>query len=309
MSPGHEATRSSRAALAVFAVVIGLVVGVTTALVAVAATGDEPVTRAVLGQAEPVNSPGQDLTLQEVTVQPKAKLPTHFHEGTQVAFIEQGVLTYNVVSGTVKVTRKGEQQATDVTGPATVKLAPGDGIVENAALVHNAENKGGKPVVIVLAALLRDGAPLATPVGESTTGVTTVKMQTVLASQSRTLHTAGATGAITYGWNLLTGTATVDGQPVTLEMLASVDYVSGSGTFSGFITFTFADASTLGVRMQGLATASADGSVTTFSSTLGVIGGTGSYATTTGSGTFTGERRTALGGNVDATFDLQLVTK
>ena len=64
MSPGHEATRSSRAALAVFAVVIGLVVGVTTALVAVAATGDEPVTRAVLGQAEPVNSAGQDLTLQ-----------------------------------------------------------------------------------------------------------------------------------------------------------------------------------------------------------------------------------------------------
>jgi hypothetical protein len=75
------------------------------------------------------------------------------------------------------------------------------------------------------------------------------------------------------------------------------------------VTFTFADSSTLAVRMQGLATANADGTVTTFSSTLGVVGGTGTYATAAGSGTFTGERRTALGGNVDATFELQLLAK
>jgi hypothetical protein len=40
---------------------------------------------------------------------------------------------------------------------------------------------------------------------------------------------------------------------------------------------------------------------------MGIIGGTRQYANvTTGSGTFTGSRTTALGGNVDATFDLNL---
>ena len=93
-------------------------------------------------------------------------------------------------------------------------------------------------------------------------------------------------------------------QPVAVSMLANVDYVNGSGSFFGFVTFTFSDGSTMGTRMQGLAIAAADGSVTTFSSTLGVVGGTGRYVNTTGSGTFVGERRTALGGDVTATFDL-----
>jgi quercetin dioxygenase-like cupin family protein len=306
MPPGRLLSSSSRVALGAFAAAIALVVAVTTALVATAAAKGDPVTRAVLGEAAPANSPGQDLTLQRVTVQPDAKLPTHYHEGTQVAYVEAGVLTYTVESGTLELTRKGAAKPTDVTGPATVKLAAGDGIVEAATVVHHAENKGAKPVVIVLAALLRNGAPLATPVGTDTTGTTNVKMQTLLVSQSRTLHSAGAAGSITYGWNMLAGTSAVNAQPVALEMLASVDYVSGSGPFSGFVTFTFADGSTLAVRMQGLATANADGTVTTFSSTLGVVGGTGTYASAAGSGTFTGERRTALGGNVDATFDLQL---
>jgi quercetin dioxygenase-like cupin family protein len=232
MPPGCLPRSSSRAVLGAFVVAIASVVAVTTALVATAAAKGDPVTRAILGDAAPANSPGQDLTLQRVTVQPDAKLPTHYHEGTQVAYVEAGVLTYTVESGTLKLTRKGTSQPTDVTGPATVELAPGDGIVENAAVVHHAENKGAKPVVIVLAALLRNGAPLATPVGTATPVVTNVKLQTVLVSQSRALHTAGAAGNITYGWNMLTGTSAVNGQPVALEMLASVDYVSGGGTFS-----------------------------------------------------------------------------
>ena len=98
-------------------------------------------------------------------------------------------------------------------------------------------------------------------------------------------------------------------QPVAISMLANVDYVSGSGSFFGFVTFTFSDGSTIGTRMQGLSTAAPDGSLTTFTSTLGVVGGTGRYVSTTGSGTFVGERRTALGGDVTATFDLQITTK
>jgi hypothetical protein len=37
-----------------------------------------------------------------------------------------------------------------------------------------------------------------------------------------------------------------------------------------------------------------------------VIGGTGTYSLTKGSGTFTGSRTDELGGNVAATFDLRL---
>ena len=64
-----------------------------------------PITRTVYGEAEPENAPGQSLTLQQVVIDPGAKLPEHFHEGTQLATIRAGVLTYNVVSGAVTLYR------------------------------------------------------------------------------------------------------------------------------------------------------------------------------------------------------------
>jgi len=57
-----------------------------------------------------------------------------------------------------------------VPGPNKVLLRPGDALVETSSLVHFGANDTGKPVVIELAALLQQGAPLATPVG---TGATT----------------------------------------------------------------------------------------------------------------------------------------
>jgi len=71
----------------------------------------------------------------------------------------------------------------------------------------------------------------------------------------------------------------------------------------GFVTFTFAAGSTLGVQFQGAAT-TANGGDTTFAATLGVIGGTGRYTAATGTGIFTGSRKAALGTTVAATFDL-----
>lgn len=89
-------------------------------------------------------------------------------------------------------------------------------------------------------------------------------------------------------------------------MLGSVNYKSGDGPFSGFITFTFADGSTLGVAMQGATKASADTKNASFISTLGVIGGTGRFADVSGVGTFVGSRTAALGTALAATFDLRL---
>ena len=86
-------------------------------------------------------------------MQAGAQLPTHFHEGTQVASIRAGVLTYTIEAGSATVTHAGGEPEV-VAAPATVTLKEGDGLIETASLVHHAENKGKKPVVIVLTALV-----------------------------------------------------------------------------------------------------------------------------------------------------------
>ena len=111
---------------------------------------------------------------------------------------------------------------------------------------------------------------------------------------------------MTYGWNQLVGTATVDGQPVGVELLGNVSYVKGSGPIFGFVTYTFADGSTLGVQFQGAATATASGDETSFAATLGVLGGTGRYTSATGTGIFDGSRKAALGTTVASTFTLTI---
>ena len=290
------------------ALILTAVVATTIAtggVLASAADKPEPIRRTIWGQTTPENSPGQDLYLQRVEIDPGAELPVHFHEGTQLATIREGVLTYHVKIGQVAVTRADGATET-VKAPGTVKLRVGDTIVEAESLVHYGENAGKQKVVIELAALLHTGAPLSTAVDGTAPGTTALHLETVLTSDSRTLVQAGAGNTITYGWNHLLGTAAVNGQPVGVDMLASVQYTSGNGPFSGFVTFTFADGATLGVSMQGVTTAAANTSDASFAATLGVIGGTGTYVTAKGSGTFTGTRQTQLGGQVQSVFDLDL---
>jgi len=293
-------------------VVIALVVGggseahahkKTTATTSKAAGSG--VTRTPLGEAAPANAPGQQLYLQRVTIAPHAKLAEHFHQGTQLARVVAGTLTYNIVSGTAAVTRAGGQ-AEDIAGPNKVLLQPGDSLVETASLVHYGANDTGTPVVIELAALLQQGAPLATPVGTAGTG-TPLHLATALASQTRTLLNAGPQGSITYGWNRLTGSARLDGKNVSVDMLGNVNYTAGNGPFFGFITFTFDDKSTLAVSMQGQAVESPNGA-STVNATLGIFSGTGRYEKATGTGTFVGARPAAVGATVDSTFDLHVST-
>jgi hypothetical protein len=295
------------AALTSLACIVAVVAyGAGTSSATTGSAKPQPVVRTIYGTAEPVNAPGQSLTLQQVVIAPGAKLPTHFHEGTQLSTIRSGVLTYHAVSGPVSVTRRGAQSPTPV-GPGVVKLRPGDTIVEPESLVHFGANRGKKPVVIELAALLRVGAPLSTPVGAGGAGTTPLQVRATLASTDRTLHQVGAGNRSTYGWNRLAGATTIGDGPAAVELLGNVDYTGGSGPFTAFLTITLADGSALGATVQGQATANAADGSTAFAATVGVVGGTGRYAAITGgSGTFTGSRTTALGGNVGATFDLEL---
>jgi len=166
--------QATSAVLAVAVVVLAVVVVVGTGddsggggqgkPVAAAKTSGTGVIRTPLGEASPANAPGQKLYLQQVTIAPHAKLAEHYHQGTQVARVISGTLTYNIVSGTAAVTR-ADGKTEDVRGPNKVLLQPGDSLVETSSLVHFGANDTGKPVVIELAALLAEGAPLATPVG------------------------------------------------------------------------------------------------------------------------------------------------
>ncbi len=301
----QETTFFRRALAAAVLATFGTVVVISTA-----GASDSPgtttsngITRQALGEAAPANAPGQELYLQRVTIAPGAKLVEHFHQGTQVARVESGVLTYDIASGSATVVHANGKSET-VAAPKTVKLRPRESLVETQGLVHHGSNAGKKPVVIELAALLQQGAPLATPVGEGATG-TLLHVAAGLESQSRTLHTMGADDSVVYGWNQLVGVSSGEA-PVAVELLGNVSYLRGSGPIFGFVTFTFADGSTLGMQMQGAATLGAEGGTTTFAATLGVLGGTGRYASATGTGTFIGSRDAALGTTVGATFDLTI---
>ncbi len=151
---------ASVAAIAI--AIVGMVAGVSAAQESSTTNG---ITRTELAETQPSNAPGQTLYLQEVRIAPGAQLPLHLHQGTQVASILRGVLTYDIESGTASVTR-ADGTTEEFTGPTQIKLRPGDAITETETLVHFGSNAGKKPVVIMVAALLADGAPLATPVEE-----------------------------------------------------------------------------------------------------------------------------------------------
>ena len=114
-----------------------------------------------------VGAPDRTLGLSRVVVPPGASIPLHHHEGTQIASIRSGVLTYTVATGFVDVM---EGQSDD--NPALVrtinagekgKIRKRQWIIEQPSEKHSAANTGHKKVVILIANLLRTGAPPSTP--------------------------------------------------------------------------------------------------------------------------------------------------
>ncbi len=105
-------------------------------------------------------------------------------------------------------------------------------------------------------------------------------------------------GANMVGINDLTGTTTISGATVKVEVLASVDYLNGSGPFAGSMTLTYPDGSLLTFRQPGFATFDSTTQITTLKSQMTVVGGTGTAANAKGSGSYVGTRSTVLGGPV-----------
>jgi hypothetical protein len=277
-----------------------LAVAATPALAASTPTTTAGVTRTIEVQTDPINAPGQSMSLQRVVIQPHTTLVEHFHQGTQMARVIEGTLELNVVSGEVQVTGRSGNLRT-FTGPTRVTLRRGDQLVELPPVVHYGENTTGKRVVLAVAALIQIGAPLATPTQPASASIT---LATEIRSEQQILTTLP--GANTYGWNHLVGTATLDGQPVLCDMLGNVNYVSGAGPFFGFVTFTFADGSQIATQMNGKAIPHADGSSDVVAE-LSIFNGTGRFAGQVGSGTFAGHRSTTVGAPVESVFVLSPV--
>lgn len=107
---------------------------------------------------------GRTMRLSRVTVPAGAKLALHHHPGTQISNIEQGTLTYTVKTGQVKVMRGDASKPTlvrTIKAGQTAGIRSGQWIVEQPNVIHQAANRGKTDVVIAIATLFPDGAPLS----------------------------------------------------------------------------------------------------------------------------------------------------
>lgn len=136
---------------------------------AVAAPSSAPVTvtrESLAAARHPRGAEGRTLGLARVTVMPGTTLPLHHHPGTQIGYVESGVLTYTVEQGRARLMKGSGDDPTLVRvihAGETAKVHPGQWLIEQPTDHHHAGNNGTVPVVIYLATLFRDGAPPSLP--------------------------------------------------------------------------------------------------------------------------------------------------
>jgi quercetin dioxygenase-like cupin family protein len=162
----HLSSRS--AAVVASALVLTAGIQLTQALAAPQAPSD-PVTvsREPLASAgQPRGAEHRTLGLSRVTVMPGSTLALHHHPGTQIGYVERGVLTYTVEQGHARLmagTGDDPRQVRVIRAGETARVHPGQWLIEQPTDHHHAANKGTVPVVIYLATLLRDGEPVSLP--------------------------------------------------------------------------------------------------------------------------------------------------
>jgi quercetin dioxygenase-like cupin family protein len=129
--------------------------------------GGSTVKRVALAESTKVRgAAGRALGLSRVTIPVHGKIALHHHEGTQVAYVQSGDLTYTVKSGGVTVFSGPADNPTvvrKITSGQTGRITAGDWLVEQPSTIHRAANNGKAKIVIYLATLLKKGAPPSTP--------------------------------------------------------------------------------------------------------------------------------------------------
>lgn len=142
-------------------------VGIGLAVSATAAGDPAPVTvtrQSLAEVASPPGAPHRTLGLSKVTVMPGSALASHHHPGQQLGYIAEGTLTYTVETGSAKLMKGSGDDPTlvrRIKPGDTVKVHPGQWLIEEQGEIHHASNDGSIPVVILLSTLFKTGQPSA----------------------------------------------------------------------------------------------------------------------------------------------------
>ena len=142
--PRAVATTSRRLALAATALVVsGIGVGIAADRVALAQqTG---IKRTILQRVDEPGSANYEAIMGISEIPPGGTSGKHRHHGIELAY---------VLDGSVVLEHEGKAPITVSAGQA----------IKNESEVHNATNKGSKPVKILAVYLVEKGKPLAEPV-------------------------------------------------------------------------------------------------------------------------------------------------
>jgi hypothetical protein len=108
-----------------------------------------------------------------------------------------------------------------------------------------------------------------------------------------------------FGVGRLASIVDIDGGQVTFEVLVSLEYIDGSGPFTGFISLFWPNGDAVACRYEGVVVRDEAGD-SRWNSILHVIDGSGSLTGATGVGTVSGFRSAALGSSVKYTVDLTI---
>lgn len=160
IDPSHPTARRIRLALAGLGL---LVIGGAGSAVAMSAVSEPPAPKynSLARVVNPIGAPGRALGLSRVVIQPGARIPLHLHQGTQLGYIQSGVLTYHVQAGRAKVmTGAGDapRLVRLIKAGQTARVKAGQWLIEQPSNHHRAANNGRKPVVILISNLLLKNA-------------------------------------------------------------------------------------------------------------------------------------------------------
>ena len=160
-SPG----RRTAPLIALLALGGGLTIG--WALAPAARDDPKPVREALAQSSSPRGAKGRTLALTRITIPAGTKLAQHHHPGTQIAYVQAGVLTYTVDEGSAKIKRGPADDhprlVRKLEAGDTGRIRAGQWIIEQPSDHHHAANLGDKRVVLYLSTLFRRGAPPSIP--------------------------------------------------------------------------------------------------------------------------------------------------
>ena len=128
-------------------------------------------TRTMLAQAvDPTGARGRTLGLSRVTIPAHTRLGLHRHPGVQIAVRPEGHTHLHGEDWNREglSRRGGPEPARRAAGRRgkNGKVHAGEWVIERPRDVHFGANEGGRPVLILLATLFKNGSPPSIPVAE-----------------------------------------------------------------------------------------------------------------------------------------------